>query len=114
MVMQFNVKKRDGPARFGELVIDDKKVVTPNLFFIKNSRFKSPDFADLVVTNQDIKTEKPSLRIVGSIFLPLKGKRKDEMQISRCLTYPKDLPYELHRSSIKSLKKEKSTCYIIP
>jgi len=114
MVMQFNVKKRDGPARFGELVIDDKKVVTPNLFFIKNSRFKSPDFADLVVTNQDIKTEKPSLRIVGSIFLPLKGKRKDEMQISRCLTYPKDLPYELHRSSIKSLKKEKSTCYVIP
>jgi len=114
MVMQFSIKKRDGPARFGELVIDDKKVVTPNILFIKNSRFKSPDFADLVVANQDIKTEKPSLSIVGSIFLPSKGKSKDEMQISRCLTYPKDLPYELHRSSIKLLKKVKSTCYVIP
>ena len=113
MVMQFSVKKRDGPARFGELVIADNKVVTPNILFINTSRFKSPDFADLVVTNQDIKTEKPALRVMESIFSPLKGKSKDEMDISRYMTYPKDLPDELHLSAIKLYKKEKSTCYVI-
>ena len=79
MIMQFSVKKRDGPARLGELVIADKKVVTPNILFINTSRFKSPDFADLVVTNQNIKTEKPTLRIMESVFSPLTGKIEDKL-----------------------------------
>jgi len=99
--MQFSVKKRDGPARLGEIVIADKKAVTPNILFISTSRFKSPDFADLVVTNQDIKTEKPALRIMESIFSPLKGEGDNELQISRYMTYPKDLPDEIHLSTMK-------------
>ena len=113
MIMQFSVKKRDGPARLGELVIADKKVVTPNILFINTSRFKSPDFADLVVTNQDIKTEKPALRIMESVFSPLTGKSEDELQISKYLTYPKDPPDELHLSTMKLYKKGKVTCYVI-
>jgi len=113
MVMQFSVKKRDGPARLGELVIADKKVVTPNILFINTSRFKSPDFADLVVTNQNIKTEKSALRIMNSVFSPLTGKIEDELQISKYMTYPKDLPDELHLATMKLYKKEKVTCYVI-
>ena len=113
MVMQFSVKKRDGPARLGEIVIADKKVVTPNILFVNTSRFKSPDFANLVVTNQDIKTEKPALRIMESIFSPLKGESNNELQVYKYMTYPKDLPDELHLSTMKLYKKGEVTCYVI-
>jgi len=113
MVMHFSVKKRDGPARLGELVIADKKILTPNILFINTPRFKSPDFADLVVTNQNIKTEKPALRIKGSVFSALTGKIKDELQISEYMIYLKDLPDELHLSAMKLYKKEKVNCYVV-
>ena len=111
--MQFSVKKRDGPARLGEFETDDKKVVTPNILFINTPRFKSPDFADLVVTNKNIKTEKPALRIMESVFSPLKVESNDELHISRYITYPKDLPDELHLSTMKLYKNRNEHCYII-
>ncbi|RLF34999.1 MAG: hypothetical protein DRM99_05490 [Thermoplasmata archaeon] len=50
--MTFNIKKRDGPGRTGELEIGGKTVVTPNIFFINTERFKAPDFADLTISNK--------------------------------------------------------------
>jgi len=50
--MQFNVKKRYGPARIGELSVDDKRVVTPNILFVDTTRFKAPNFADILITNK--------------------------------------------------------------
>jgi len=111
--MQFNVKKRDGPARLGELIIADKKIVTPNISFINTSRFKSPDFAELVIKNQDIKTEKPALRTMESIFSPLKVKCDKELQVYKYINYPKDLPDNLHLSTMKLYKKGKVTGYVI-
>ena len=111
--MQFSVKKRDGPAKLGELLIGNKKVVTPNILFINTPRFKPPDFADLVVTNKNIKTEKPTLKIMESIFSPLNCESNDEIQLSRYMTYQKDLPDELHLAAMKLYKKRKEHCNII-
>jgi queuine/archaeosine tRNA-ribosyltransferase len=52
--MQFNIKCRDGPARIGELLIKDKKITTPTIAFIDTSRFKAPDFADFLITNDTL------------------------------------------------------------
>ena len=32
--MEFNIKKRDGPARIGELKVNAEKIITPNILFI--------------------------------------------------------------------------------
>jgi len=112
--MQFSVNKRDGPARIGELVIEDKRVTTPNILFVNTSRFKSPIFADFVITNKDLKTKKPTLKILGSMFSSSQIKDENNLQISNYLFYPKDLPKEVHASAIKLYKKKKADCYIIP
>ena len=54
--MKFKIKQRDGPARIGNLTIDNKENITPNIFFINTSRFKAPDFADVMISDEDIKT----------------------------------------------------------
>ena len=61
--MQYKIKAKDGPARTGKLTINDKQTLTPNILFINTSRFKSPDFADILLTNKDTKTTKPVLKI---------------------------------------------------
>ena len=53
MAMQFSVKNRDGPARIGELLIDDKRVTTPNILFVNTSRIKAPNFSDILITNDN-------------------------------------------------------------
>lgn len=90
--MQFNAKERDGPARIGELLVDDKRVVTPNILFVDTDRFKAPNFADILITNNKRRKYKPIL------------------QISSQFIYPKDIPKELHLLSIKQDKKY----YVIP
>jgi len=47
--MQFSVTKRDGPARIGELTIEQKKITTPNIFFLNTKRFRAPDFAETLL-----------------------------------------------------------------
>jgi len=90
--MQFSVKERDGPARIGELSVDNKKVITPNVLFGDTNRFKAPNFADILITNDKRKKDKPTL------------------QISSYFVYPKDLPKELHLLNIKQDKKY----YVVP
>jgi len=51
-VMNLEVKKRDGPARIGELTVEDKKIITPNVLFVNTSRFKAPHFADALSDNK--------------------------------------------------------------
>ena len=58
--MQFSVKNRDGPARIGELFIEDKIVITPNILFVNTSRTKAPNFADILITNNNQKIKKPT------------------------------------------------------
>jgi archaeosine synthase len=94
--MLLSVKKRDGPARIGELLIDNKRVITPNLLFVNTSRFKAPDFADIFITNNKPREKKPTL------------------QISNYFVYTKDIPKELHLIAIKQYKKENKKYYVLP
>jgi archaeosine synthase len=50
--MQFSVSKRDGPARIGELSTEQKKITTPNIFFVNTQRFRAPDFADTILSKE--------------------------------------------------------------
>ncbi len=59
--MEFNVKKRDGPSRIGELKINIEKIITPNLLYLDTKRFKAPEFANILITNENKKTTKPIL-----------------------------------------------------
>ena len=69
LLMKFNVKQRDGPARVGELTIVKKMVITPNILFIDTDRFKAPSFADIILTNIDSKTDKPVLKFSNNLLL---------------------------------------------
>lgn len=115
MAMTLNVKIRDGPARIGEFLIKKKKIITPNILFVNTSRFTSPDFAEILVTNDDSKTEKPSLEVSKSLFFSSHQTNKDEFKVSGHLIYPKDMPKELHASAIASYNnKQKGICYVVP
>ena len=94
--MHFQIKRRDGPARIGELLVDNSKIITPNILFVNTKRFKAPDFADILITNNDSENAKATLKI------------------SDYFVYPKDLSEELHLSAIKLNKKEKNNYYVLP
>ncbi len=67
--MEFSVKKRDGPGRIGEIKINDIKIITPNLLFLDTQRFKAPEFANILITNENKKTKKPTLKFVGKLLI---------------------------------------------
>lgn len=112
--MHFNVKKRDGPARIGEFVIEEKTVTTPNIFYINTQRFTAPDFANILITDDKLEAEKPTMKVLGSIFSPEKSTKKDDFAVSNYLVYPKDVSQEVHAFAIQLNKKNKSNCYVLP
>ena len=85
--MQLKLIKKDGPARIGELTIKSKKVITPNILFLDTERFIAPKIADILIT-----TNKPR-------------KNKPTLQISKQFIYPKDIPEKLHLSTLKQIKQ---------
>jgi archaeosine synthase len=50
--MQYSVTKRDGPARIGELTIEQNKITTPNIFFVNTERFSAPDYAETILPKE--------------------------------------------------------------
>ena len=56
--MNFKVKNRDTLSRLGVLTNDKKQIQTPNLMYIKTSRFNTPDFAEIIYSNKDVKSDK--------------------------------------------------------
>jgi archaeosine synthase len=110
--MNFRVRNRDGPARIGQLTIDDKNVITPNIFFFDTPRYKAPEFSDIILTDQIRKTKKLTIRIGHSIFSTIEKKKKKEVLLNNYLIYPKDVTKELH---LRALVNNKNTeCVIIP
>jgi len=61
--MQFIIKKRDELSRIGELIINSKRVATPNILFVNTSRLKAPVFTDIIISNTDLKTKNPVLKV---------------------------------------------------
>jgi archaeosine synthase len=108
--MNFRVHNRDGPARIGQLTIDEKNVVTPNILFLHTSRCKAPEFSDILITNETRKTKIPAIRIGDSIFST--AEKKKEVSLYDYLIYPKDVTKELHLSAIPNNKN--TECFLIP
>jgi archaeosine synthase len=84
--MKFSIKIRDGPARIGELSVDNKNVITPNILFVDTNRFNAPNIADILISKVKTQKGKPTLKI------------------SCQFVYPKDLLKELHLLNIKQNK----------
>ena len=42
--------------------------MTPNILFVNTHRFKAPEFADILLSNTDLKTGKPVLRVKDEKF----------------------------------------------
>ena len=112
--MQFIVKKRDGPARIGELNIEKSIVITPAILYVHTTRCAAPDFADILITNETKKTKKPAVRVLGSVFSSEKTKKNDEMTLVNYFVYPKDVPTELHKDAFKHTEKKNAGCVIVP
>ena len=112
--MQFSVKKRDGPARIGEFVVEEKTVTTPNIFYINTQRFPAPEFADILITNDKLEAKKPTMKVLESIFSQEKSTKKDDFFVSNYLVYSKDVSKDLHAFAIQLNKKNKSNCYVLP
>jgi len=110
--MNFRVHNRDGPARIGQLTIDEKIVVTPNILFLHTSRCKAPEFSDILLTNETRKTKIPTIRIGESSFSTAEKKEKKEVSMNDYLIYPKDVTKELHLSV--RTKNKNTDCVLIP
>jgi len=81
--MQFKIKKRDGPARIGKLIIDQKEIITPEILLLNTKRFRGPDFANIFITNEKNKTKKPSLKFFRNLLIQrIKVKSKNSIVIT--------------------------------
>ncbi|RLF46038.1 MAG: hypothetical protein DRN29_05635, partial [Thermoplasmata archaeon] len=80
--MRFEAKTRDCNTRVGEMEIDGKKVVVPNILWYSSSRIPSPPFAELKL--------RKDIREGGTFFYP----NKCEFCIPPALIYPHFFPDE--------------------
>ncbi len=91
--MEFSVNKRDGPGRIGEFKINEKKIITPNILFLDTNRFKAPEFANILITNENRKKNKPKLKFSGHLLIQRIKDKKDTIFIvenaSQLLSQPK-------------------------
>lgn len=104
--MNFRVNMRDGPARIGQLTIDTKIIVTPNIFFLHTIRCNAPPFADILLTSKRIHTKKPHLQIRESLFSTAKITPQKNLCLNEYLLYPKDVPEDLHLSARQQKQSE--------
>jgi archaeosine synthase alpha-subunit len=110
--MEFQIKWRDGPARFGHLTLHEKTFVTPNILFLDTDRWKAPPFSDILLSDRVRKTKKPSIQIGESLFSIPKRTTQKSLCLDEYLIYPKDVSRELHLSA-QSLNKN-TEYYVVP
>jgi len=91
--MEFSVKKRDGPARIGELKVNSDKIITPNILFLNTQRFRGFGFAEILISNKDKKTNKPTLKFTNKLLIKRIKNKYDLISIvpnaSQLLNQPK-------------------------
>ena len=61
--MDLIIKARDGPARICAMQINQNTVITPNILFLKTSRFKIPESADILLTSKNKNTKKTPIKL---------------------------------------------------
>ena len=72
--MQYRIKAKDELAKIGELTLNDKKIITPNILSVSTDRFKAFDKADVMLSNDKVKTNKPVFKFLQT---PLKLDEKN-------------------------------------
>jgi len=110
--MKLFVHHRDGPARTGRLTLEHQEAPTPAILFLRTARHRAPSFTEILLTNSALKTNKPSIRIGGSVFSSTKT-GDSHASLSNFLLYPKDVSDALHLSSIATNSKTMD-CSIVP
>ena len=110
----YHILKRDGPSRIGELNINNQKILSPNIIYINNSRFKSPNFADIQISNNDLYNNKPTFKLKYNILDNTKNQKTDKMNISNTIFYPYDISKIFQKSTINDYNKKNELCHIIP
>jgi archaeosine synthase len=110
--MKFTIKKRDGPARGGNVVLNECVIFTPNIFFVTSSRVQKPDYSEIVITNKFNEIKEPILIIGDSVFSSLSKRKRKKLSVDNYLIYPKDAPFELHLHSLQFIKKDNECCII--
>jgi archaeosine synthase len=111
--MEFIINQRDGPARIGKFIFKNQSIIFPNILFINTQRIKAPNFADTLLTNNKVNSDKFSIALGNSAFSSNEDLAQDKFLIKNYLLYPKDIPNKLHLSSLKYNEKN-VCCSIIP
>ena len=90
--MKFYVKKRDGPARIGELEINKMNIITPNIAYVNTNRFKAPNFAKIHLANENGKIDIPKICY----------NNKDERKTDHiCIINPEDQYFNIDKEIFK-------------
>jgi archaeosine synthase len=110
--MQFRVNLRDGPARCGQFLYNEERIVTPNIFFLQTPRCPAPVFADILLTDSTENNEKKALQIGKSVFSSGQNKALQDICVDDYLLYPKDVSLEMHE--ISAVKNKNADCCLIP
>lgn len=67
--MDFKIRDRDCTSRLCEVEILKNKIITPNILFLNISRFKYPDFAEIVITENNNIVKKPIINLSDIITI---------------------------------------------
>lgn len=95
----FEVLERDGIARIGEWTLD-KKVQTPNILFITTERIKPFINAEIFISKDKIKSDKPYVINKGRNFIK---KKSNGETIDENITIP---PHIIYPPSCKELSED--------
>ena len=108
--MKVEIKYRDGPARYGILEINEKKVEIPNIMFVSTKLSKPPDYASIVGSlnpkdNKEIVQAQP----LGNKIFQYKINKNADFTIPAIFTYPASMTSYFHQSDISD---EKHWCIV--
>ncbi|HEC86709.1 MAG TPA: hypothetical protein ENI49_02410, partial [Thermoplasmatales archaeon] len=108
--MKVEIKYRDGPARYGILEINEKKVEIPNIMFVSTKLSKPPDYVSIVGSlnpkdNKEIVQAQP----LGNKIFQYKINKNADFTIPAIFTYPASMPSYFHQSDISD---EKHWCIV--
>jgi len=108
--MKVEIKYRDGPARYGILEINEKKVEIPNIMFVSTNLSKAPDYASIVGSlNPKDNKETVQAQPLGNEIFQHKINKNADFTIPAIFTYPASMPSYFHQSDIND---EKHWCIV--
>ena len=110
--MKLKIYRTDSPGRIANLLIDDKKINTPNILHLDTSHFSIPDFSDILLSNK--KNGKEGVKPLISTF-NIKNSYDLNLDDSYYLQFLncKELSKKSYEKIIHKIKKN-SDYFIVP